>query len=311
MVVDVGELRLADLHELRRADVPARGRVEERGLRHRAATRRCPRSIYTDAKRLQQVIKNLLSNAFKFTQHGQVTLTRRAGPARAGARTTRTSTARRPVLAFSVTDTGIGIPPDKQQIIFEAFQQADGSTSRKYGGTGLGLAISRELSRLLGGEIRLVSSPGQGQHVHAVPAADLRAARRRRGESPIGSGGRRPAARRRPVLAARRPSAPSAHRPAPTAAELAETPPADQRGRRRPRQHPARRPRAADRRERPRLRPLPAGGGPREGLQGAGHVARRRRPGHDPRVQAATPSRWTSACPTSTAGACWSGSRTT
>src|SRR5262249_48977145 len=108
-----------------------------------------------------QVIKNLLSNAFKFTQQGRVLLTME--PVREGWNPENEELNRATsVLAISVTDTGIGIPPDKQQIIFEAFQQADGSTSRKFGGTGLGLAISREISRLLGGETRLVSSRGKG-----------------------------------------------------------------------------------------------------------------------------------------------------
>jgi HAMP domain-containing protein/signal transduction histidine kinase/CheY-like chemotaxis protein len=120
-----------------------------------------PKSMITDSKRLQQIIKNLLSNAFKFTHNGRVTMV--VQPAGEGWNPENEELNRASsVMSFSVSDTGIGISPDKQQIIFEAFQQADGSTSRKYGGTGLGLAISRELSRLLGGEIRLNSVPGQG-----------------------------------------------------------------------------------------------------------------------------------------------------
>lgn len=107
-----------------------------------------PASLHTDPQRLGQVIKNLLSNALKFTERGSVTL--------------KVARAPRNMLSFAVQDTGIGVAAEQQELIFEAFRQADGSTHRKHGGTGLGLSISRDLAKLLGGTLSLVSTPGQG-----------------------------------------------------------------------------------------------------------------------------------------------------
>lgn len=121
-----------------------------------------PKSIHTDGKRLQQVLKNLLSNAFKFTETGEVSLKISLQ------RNTEVNFEQELLnqestwIVFVVQDTGIGIPPEKHRVIFEAFQQADGTTSRKYGGTGLGLSISRQIAHILGGEIHLASSSGVG-----------------------------------------------------------------------------------------------------------------------------------------------------
>lgn len=107
-----------------------------------------PSMIYTDSQRLEQILKNLLSNAVKFTEKGQVSLVVSRQPGEG--------------IAFTVSDSGIGIAPDQQDSIFEAFRQADGTTNRRYGGTGLGLSISRDLATLLGGTINVSSEPGQG-----------------------------------------------------------------------------------------------------------------------------------------------------
>jgi CheY-like chemotaxis protein/CHASE3 domain sensor protein len=107
-----------------------------------------PALLVTDRQRVEQILKNLLSNALKFTDRGEVSLTVSGAPG-AGAR-------------FAVRDSGIGIAPDQQEVIFEAFRQADGTTSRRYGGTGLGLSISRDLTKLLGGTLTVQSTPGQG-----------------------------------------------------------------------------------------------------------------------------------------------------
>ena len=157
--VDAEEIAVSHLEES--VTRPFRHEAERRGLSFEVAIDRDLRSITTDSKRLQQVLKNLLSNAIKFTERGGVRM--RVARATSGWTPTHPVLATAPsVVAFEVTDTGIGILPEKQRIIFEAFQQADASTSRRYGGTGLGLAISRELSNLLGGEIQLRSKVGEG-----------------------------------------------------------------------------------------------------------------------------------------------------
>ncbi|RED66257.1 HAMP domain-containing protein [Cohnella lupini] len=157
---DYGELTLTEMTG--GLDRTFRHMVDEKKLEYRIKIEAdVPDVIVTDAKRLQQILKNLLSNAFKFTEKGQIMLLIRRASEGWNPENETLNRADR-VICFSVSDTGIGIPPEKQNIIFEAFQQADGSTNREYGGTGLGLAISREIAEMLGGEITLVSEVNGG-----------------------------------------------------------------------------------------------------------------------------------------------------
>ncbi|MES2661394.1 MAG: HAMP domain-containing protein [Verrucomicrobiota bacterium] len=158
--ISVAEVRLKDLVD--NVDRTFRHVAQEKGIDFVFdLAPNLPEVICTDEQRLDQVLKNLVSNALKFTDRGQVSL--KVATVDSGWSNDRSLlSGATKVLAFTITDSGIGIPEDKQMVIFEAFQQADGSTSRRYGGTGLGLAISRELARLLGGEIRLESEEGKG-----------------------------------------------------------------------------------------------------------------------------------------------------
>jgi two-component system chemotaxis sensor kinase CheA len=158
--MEIGAVNLTELpHVMERIFAPL---AEQKNLQFRIIQHPgLPYLIFSDEQRLQQILKNLLSNAFKFTENGTVTLSiRKADSLEANLVLPQMSTG--DVIAFSISDTGIGIPANKRRLIFEAFQQADGKTERKYGGTGLGLSISREFSSLLGGSITLESEEGKG-----------------------------------------------------------------------------------------------------------------------------------------------------
>jgi signal transduction histidine kinase/CheY-like chemotaxis protein/HAMP domain-containing protein len=160
MQIETGRVLIAELRDfVEKSFGPV---AHFQGLNFAVDVRRgSPKVIHTDQQRLEQILKNLLSNAFKFTHQGSVTL--RIQSASSGWNPEHPVLSRaRAVIAFSVIDTGIGVARDKHKVIFEAFQQADGTTNRRYGGTGLGLSISREISKLLDGEIRVSSAPGEG-----------------------------------------------------------------------------------------------------------------------------------------------------
>ncbi len=190
MELDMAAVALSDIYE--DADRAFRQMAEQNELSFDVELDPAlPPSIFTDEQRLGQILKNLLSNAFKFTHVGGVTLS--IGYARPGTSfMTETLRGADHVIGFEVTDTGVGIADDKLAAIFEAFQQADGTTSRKYGGTGLGLSISREIARLLGGEIHVVSELGRGSRFALYLPLTERPLEPQHDEPADGDGGREP-----------------------------------------------------------------------------------------------------------------------
>ncbi|MEO7331458.1 MAG: response regulator [Minicystis sp.] len=160
MAIDLDALSFAAIPEYVERNFGQMARLKGLTLDTSLATD-LPTSISTDTRRLQQVLKNLLANAFKFTERGTVSLS--VNVATSGWSPGHAALDRAPiVIAFAVSDTGVGIALDRQKLIFQSFQRTDGATSRKHDGTGLGLSISREIALLLGGEIRIASTPGEG-----------------------------------------------------------------------------------------------------------------------------------------------------